>query len=42
MPQIHCYLPEELVERLHLKARAGRLAVSRYVAQVIRKDLHNQ
>lgn len=42
MPQIHCYLPEDLAERLHQKAREAHLPVSRYVAQVIRKDVEDQ
>lgn len=42
MPQLHCYLPDELVKRLQQKAHAARLPVSRYLSQLIRKDLEGR
>jgi hypothetical protein len=38
MPQIHAYLPRDVVEALRRKARARGLSLSRYVAEIVQRD----
>jgi len=39
MPQVHCYIPEDTAKQLQQRAQQARIPVSRYLAQLIRKDL---
>ncbi len=39
MPQLHCYVPEELAARLRQRAEAHGLSVSRYLAEMVRRDV---
>lgn len=39
MPQLHLYLPDDVAERLKAKARARRLPLSRYLAEVVARDV---
>lgn len=39
MPQLHCYLPEHEAEALRHRAERAGLSVSRYLAELARKDL---
>ena len=39
MPQLHAYVPEEVAARLHSKAQARGLSTSRYLAEIIRRDV---
>lgn len=38
MTQLHCYVPEEVAERLKRKAAQAHLPVSKYLATLVRKD----
>ena len=42
MPQLHCYVPENLVKQLQDKANQAHLSLSKYLAMLIKKDLGNQ
>lgn len=39
MTQLHCYVPEEVARRLNDRARQAGLSVSRYLADLVRKDI---
>ncbi len=39
MPQLHCYVPENLAARLRQRAEAQGLSVSRYLAELVRHDV---
>lgn len=39
MAQLHCYLPEEEAESLRHRAKRAGMSVSRYLAELARKDL---
>jgi hypothetical protein len=39
MAQLHCYLPEHEAESLRRRARRAGMSVSRYLAELARKDL---
>ncbi len=39
MPQLHTYVPKTLAERVAARARARGLPVSRYLADLIRRDV---
>lgn len=38
MPQLHCYVPEEVAEVIRRRARACRLSVSQYLAKLAEQD----
>ena len=38
MPQLHCYVNEEVAEVIRRRARARRLSVSKYLAQLAEQD----
>lgn len=38
MTQLHCYVPEDVANRLSDKAKQVGMPVSRYLAALIRKD----
>lgn len=42
MPQLHCYVPEDLAKRLQEKALKSHLSLSRYLALLIKQDVDNQ
>ncbi len=42
MPQLHCYVPDELAKRLQKKAQESHLSVSKYLALMIEKQVKNQ
>lgn len=42
MPQLHCYVPEELAAQLQEKAERVHLSVSKYLALLIQKDIGSQ
>ena len=42
MPQLHCYVKEELAKKLQLKARQAHLSVSKYLALLIEKEVETQ
>lgn len=39
MAQLHCYLPEEDAESFRRRAARAGMSVSRYLAELARKDL---
>ena len=39
MPQLHFYVPEEIAERVRQEARAAGQSVSRYIADVVKREL---
>jgi hypothetical protein len=39
MPQLHLYLSTEMAEALRRKAKALDTSVSKYLAEIVRKDL---
>lgn len=39
MPQLHAYVPQDVAARLHRKAESKRLTTSRYLAEIIRRDV---
>ena len=39
MPQLHCYLRENLAKRLQAKAKQKRSSVSSYLASLVEKDV---
>ncbi|MBW2262502.1 MAG: ribbon-helix-helix protein, CopG family, partial [Deltaproteobacteria bacterium] len=39
MPQLHFYLPDEVVRRIRQRAAASGQSVSRFVAEIVRKEL---
>jgi len=39
MAQIHCYIPDEMAEQLHQKAKHAHLSVSKYLANLIKNEL---
>ena len=42
MPQLHCYVPDDLAKRLQEKAQQAHLSVSKYLALLIKKEVENQ
>lgn len=39
MPQLHCYVPEPLARKLHERAEAAGQSTSRYLAELIRREV---
>lgn len=39
MPQLHCYVPDAVAEKLQHKAEQSHLSVSKYLAELVKKDL---
>lgn len=39
MPQLHCYVPEPIARKIHERANAAGLSTSRYLAELIRRDV---
>ena len=39
MPQLHTYVPKSLAERVTARAKARGVPVSRYLADLIRRDV---
>ena len=42
MPQLHCYVHEDLANKLQQKARQAHLSVSKYLALLIEKEVETQ
>jgi hypothetical protein len=40
MPQLHFYVSDEVADDLRRRAKASRQSVSKYVAAIVRRDLH--
>ena len=41
MPQLHLYLPEKEARVIRAQARARKMPVSRYLAEIVRKEIHH-
>ena len=39
MPQLHLYVPEDIAVKVQERAKACNLTVSRYLAEVIKRDV---
>lgn len=39
MPQLHCYVPDTVAEQLHHKAEQAHISVSKYLAELVKKDV---
>ena len=39
MPQLHCYLPDDVAESLKRKAAQAGMSVSRYLAELAKQDV---
>jgi hypothetical protein len=42
MPQLHCYVSDELAEKLREKARKSHLSISRYLALLVEQGVENR
>ncbi len=42
MPQLHCYVKEELADKLQMKAQQAHLSVSKYLALLVEKEVEAQ
>ena len=42
MPQLHCYLKQELADQLQEKALQANLSVSKYLALLVEKEVQTQ
>ncbi len=42
MPQLHCYVREELADKLQEKARHANLSVSKYLASLVEREVQTQ
>ena len=42
MPQLHCYVKDELAKRLQDKAKQAHSSISRYLAFLIEKEVGSQ
>ena len=39
MPQLHLYVPDKLAAKVREKAKARKMTLSRYLAEVIKRDV---
>ena len=42
MPQLHCYVPEEVAAQFQQKAKHAHLSVSKYLAKLIKNEIASQ
>jgi hypothetical protein len=42
MPQLNLYVPDELAERVRQAAEAADLSVSRYLAELVRREMETE
>lgn len=42
MPQLHCYVPEEVAAQFQQKAKQAHLSVSKYLAKLIKNEIISQ
>ncbi len=42
MPQLHCYVKDELADKLQKKARHANLSVSKYLALLVEKEVQTE
>lgn len=39
MPQLHCYVPDPIAVKVQRQAEAAGLSVSRYIAELIKREV---
>lgn len=39
MSQLHCYVPDDIAEKLKQRADAAQVPVSKYLAMLVKRDL---
>jgi hypothetical protein len=39
MPQLHCYVPDNIAEQVQQRANQAGLSLSRYLAELIKRDV---
>ena len=39
MPQLHFYVPDDVAEKIKVRAAQAKLPVSRYVANLVKRDV---
>lgn len=39
MPQLHFYVPDDVAERIKARAAQAKLPISRYVADLVKRDV---
>jgi len=39
MPQLHCYVPDDVASQLQDKAEQAHISLSKYLAELIKKDI---
>ena len=42
MAQLHFYIPDQLAEKVKVKAAHSHLSVSKYLAQLVKKEVANE
>ena len=42
MPQLNLYVPDDLAERIRYAAEAADLSVSRYLAELVRREVETE
>ncbi|MEA3332459.1 MAG: hypothetical protein U9Q58_02555 [Pseudomonadota bacterium] len=42
MPQLHCYVPDEVAAQFQQKAKHAHLSVSKYLAKLIKNEIAGQ
>ncbi len=42
MAQLHCYVPDEVAKKLRQRADNAHLSVSKYLAQLIKKEIGDE
>ncbi|MCB1875789.1 MAG: hypothetical protein KDH88_07440 [Chromatiales bacterium] len=42
MSQLHCYVPDDLADKLKKKADAANLPVSKYLALLVKREVEQQ
>lgn len=42
MSQLHCYVPDDVARKLQAKAEQAHLSVSKYLAQLIEREVENK
>ena len=42
MPQLHCYVTDELAEKFRKKAKQAHLPVSKYLALLVKREVGEQ
>jgi len=38
MTQLHCYVPDDVAEKVQLRAKQAGMSLSRYLAELVKRD----